>query len=177
MRYPGFSGHGVKCPILTTVVPRFSGDLIGCTIRGKWGPFGDLYLARKNLLCVWNKMFLGEIKFSQRRTRPVKFLWWCNASTWNIRNVWLARDDGHYYDVTSKCCGVTITTHWVEWTLSISEIRVFFCCFQELSGPKNTNGHPNKVWDKSKTTWAVGIAQLTHQSVRGGGKNPETVVS
>ena len=66
VRYPGFSGHGVKCPILTTVVPRFSSDLIGCTIRSKWGPFGDLYLARKNLLLVWNKLFLGEIKFSQR---------------------------------------------------------------------------------------------------------------
>ena len=59
VRYPGFSGHGVKCPILTTVVPGFSGDLICCTIRSKWGPFGDLYLARKNLLCVWNKLFLG----------------------------------------------------------------------------------------------------------------------
>ena len=37
-----------------------------------------------------------------------------------------------------------------------------------------TNGYPNKVWDKSKTTWAVGITQLTHHSVRGGGKNPST---
>ena len=45
LRYPGFSGHGVRCPILTTVVPRFSGHLIGCIIRSKWGPFGDLYLA------------------------------------------------------------------------------------------------------------------------------------
>ena len=26
----------------------------------------------------------------------------------------------------------------------------------------------------SETTWAVGIAQLTHHEVRGGGKNPET---
>ena len=53
VRYPGFSGHGVKCPILTTVVPGFSGDLIGCTIRSKWGPFGDLHLARKkSSLCV-----------------------------------------------------------------------------------------------------------------------------
>ena len=220
VRYPGFSGHGVKCPILTTVVPGFSGDLIGCTIRSKWGSFGDLYLARKNRLCVWNKLFLAEIKFSQRRTRPVKSLWWqivhmqkstnewkksnnflnngtcwntmvkpqtvryrlikyaskfwkysriwkmsldsilncftrykctviqkdfwinihewfgCNFPTWNIRNVWRARDDGHHYDVTSKCCGVTITTRLVEWTLSFSEINVFFCCFRELSGFK-----------------------------------------
>ena len=60
----------------------------------------------------------------------------CNFPTWNIHNVWHARDDGHHYDVTSKCCGVTITTRLVEWTLSISEINVFFCCFQELSGFK-----------------------------------------
>ena len=29
----------------------------------------------------------------------------------------------------------------------------------------------------SETTWAVGIAQLTHHSVRGGGKNPSTGVA
>ena len=65
------------------------------------------------------------------------------------------------------------TFSWVD-ALSISEIRVFFCCFQELSGFKNTNGYPNKMWDKSKTTRAVDIAQLTHHEVQGGGKNPET---
>ena len=26
----------------------------------------------------------------------------------------------------------------------------------------------------SETTWAVGIAQLTHHEVQGGGKNPDT---
>ena len=26
----------------------------------------------KNLICVWNKLFLSEITFSQRRTRPMK---------------------------------------------------------------------------------------------------------
>ena len=121
VRYQGFLGHGIKCPILTTVVPGFFGDLIGCTIRSKWGPFGYLYLARKNISCVWNKLFLVEIKLSQRRTRPVKYL---------------------------------------------------------LSGWKNTNGYPNKVWDKSKTTWAVGIVQLNSQlGPRWGGKNPSTPVS
>ena len=60
-----------------------------------------------------------------------------NFPTWNIRNVWRARDDGHHYDVTSKCCGVTITTRLVEWVLSIYEIRVFCCGFQELSVSKN----------------------------------------
>ena len=28
------------------------------------------------------------------------------------------------------------------------------------------------MWDESKTTLVVGIAQLSHHSVRGGGKNP-----
>ena len=32
---------------------------------------------------------------------------------------------------------------------------------------KNTDDFANKVWDQSETTWAVGIAQLTHHSVRG----------
>ena len=88
VRYPGFSGHGVKCPILTTVAPGFSGDLIGCTIRSKWGSFGDLYLARKNLLCVWNKLFLAEIQISQRRTRPVKSLWWQIVHMQESTNEW-----------------------------------------------------------------------------------------
>ena len=95
----------------------------------------------------------------------------CNFPTWSIRNVWRARDDGHHYDVTRKCYSVTIATRLVEWMLSISEINVFSCCFQELSGLKNTNGYPNKVWDKSKTTWAAGIAQLTLHLVHGGDKN------
>ena len=30
------------------------------------------------------------------------------------------------------------------------------------------------IWYYSETTWAVGIAQLTHHEVQGGGKNPET---
>ena len=99
---------------------------------------------------------------------------WVQFSNMNICNVWRARDDGHHYDVTSKCCGVTITTRLVEWTLSISEVNVFFCCFQKLSGLKNTSCYPTKVWDKSKTTWEVGIAQLTHHPVRGGGKIMDT---
>ena len=88
VRYPGFSGHGVKCPILTTVVQGFSGDLIGCTIRSKWGPFGDLCLARKIFFCVWNKLFLGEIKFSLRRTSPVESLWWQIVPVQESTNEW-----------------------------------------------------------------------------------------
>ena len=203
--------------------PRWFQDFpaiwLAVPFRANGAHLGICTLPEKNLLCVWNKLFLGEIKISQRRTRPVKSWGWqvvpmqestnewknltnvlngtcgntmvkpqtvryrlikwtskfwkysriwkisldsilncfnmykciviqkdswinihewfgCNFPTWNIRNVWRARDDGHHYDVTSKYCGVTITTRLVEWTLSISEIRVFFCCFQELSGFK-----------------------------------------
>ena len=44
----------------------------------------------------------------------------CDFPTCNIRNVWRAHDDGHHYDVTSKCCGVTITTRLVEWVRCLS---------------------------------------------------------
>ena len=197
MRYPGFSGRAVKCPILTTVVQGFPVISLAVQFGANGAHFRDLYLARKYLLCVWNTLLLGETKFSRiwkisldsilncftmykciviQNDSWINIHEWfgCNFPTWNIRNVWRARDDGHHYDVTSKCCGVTITTGLVEWTLSISKINVFFCCFRELSDLKNTNGFPNKVWNKSKTTWAVGIAQLTHHSVRGGGKTPST---
>ena len=40
------------------------------------GPIWGSVPCQKNLFCVWNKLFLGEIKFSQRRTRHVKSLWW-----------------------------------------------------------------------------------------------------
>ena len=55
--------HEVQCLIQTTVVQVFSGDLIGCSIRSKWGPFGDLllanrkYLFARNKLCELNKVF------------------------------------------------------------------------------------------------------------------------
>ena len=42
-------------------------------------------------------------------------------------------------------------------------------------GPKEENCY--EYWKRifySETTWAGGIAQLTHHEVRGGGKNPET---
>ena len=38
--------------------------------------------------------------------------------------------------------------------------------------------HQSITWTStdyySETTWAVGIAQLTHHEIQGGGKNPET---
>ena len=70
----------------------------------------------------------------------------CNFPTRNIRNGWRARGDGHFHNVTSKCCGVTITTTLVEWTLSFSEIKVLFGSFQaKCQTSKKTNDHANKV--------------------------------
>ena len=93
-------------------------------------------------------MYSNSKGFLDQYTRVV----WVQFSNMKYSQCLAAPDDGHHYDVTSKCCGVTITTRLVEWTLSISEINVFFCYFQEVSGLKNANGY----------------------SVRGGGKNPET---
>ena len=42
---------------------------------------------------------------------------------------------------------MTLSRHWFSWYLGT---------------------------EYSETTWAVGIAQLTHHEVQGGGKNPET---
>ena len=39
---------------------------------------------------------------------------------------------------------------------------------------KEFRGACMKMGWYSKTAWAVGIAQLTHHEVQGGGKNPET---
>ena len=76
VRYPGFSGHGIKCPILTTVVPGFPAIWLAVPIGANGAHLGICILPeKKNLFCVWNKLFLDEIFFSQRKTRPVKSLW------------------------------------------------------------------------------------------------------
>ena len=43
---------------------------------------------QKNLLCVRNKLFLGEIKFSQRRTHPVKSSRWQIVPMQESTNEW-----------------------------------------------------------------------------------------
>ena len=78
---------------------------------------------------------------------------------------------GHHDDVTNKCCSVTIPTSLVEWTLSLSEINVYSCSFQELSGFKNTNDYANSVgWKQNdmggrhsrpQTRPSQGFPQLT----------------
>ena len=53
------------------------------------GPiWGSVPCQKKNLLCVWNKLFLGEIKVSQGRTRPVKSLWWQIVPMQESANEW-----------------------------------------------------------------------------------------
>ena len=45
-------------------------------------------LPEQNIFFVWNKLFLREIKFSQRRTRPVKSLWWQIVPMQESTNEW-----------------------------------------------------------------------------------------
>ena len=53
------------------------------------GPiWGSVPSQKKNIFCVWNKLFPGEIKFSQRRTRPVKSLWWQIVPMQESTNEW-----------------------------------------------------------------------------------------
>ena len=49
-----------------------------------------------------------------------------------------------------------------------------FGLFKTVQTLKNTKDYETKVWDKSKTTWAVGIEQLTPHSGHGWGKSPST---
>ena len=88
VRYPGFWGHGVKCPILTTVVPGFPAIWLAVPFGANGAHLGICTLPEKNLFCVWNKLFLGEIKFSQSRTRPVKSLWWQIVPMQESTNGW-----------------------------------------------------------------------------------------
>ena len=48
---------------------------------------GICTLPEKNY-CVWNKLFLGEIKFSQRGTHPGKSLWWQIVPMQESTNEW-----------------------------------------------------------------------------------------
>ena len=88
VRYPGFWGHGVKCPILTTVVPGFPAIWLAVPFGANGAHLGICTLPEKNIFCVWNKLFLGEIKFSQGRTRPVKSLWWQIVPMQESTNEW-----------------------------------------------------------------------------------------
>ena len=88
-----------------------------------------------------------------------------NFQRQNVRNLWRARGDGHRYDITSKSCGVIITTVLVEWTLTFSEIIVVFYYFDEFKASnKIKQNYTYKVWDKRKTTWTVGNALLNPEN-------------
>ena len=88
VRYPGFWGHGVKCPILTTVVPGFPAIWLAVPLGANGAHLGICTLPEKNIFCVWNKLFLGEIKFSQSRSRPGKSLWWQIVPMQESTNEW-----------------------------------------------------------------------------------------
>ena len=94
----GFRAPGVKCPTLTTVVPGFPAIWLGVPFGASGAHLGICTLPEKNLRCVWNKLFLGEIKFSQRRTLPVKSLWWqivpMQESTNELKNLTFFLNNG-----------------------------------------------------------------------------------
>ena len=105
--YPGFSGHGIKCPILTTVVPGFSGDLIDCTIRSKWDPFGDLYLARNIIFCLWNKLFLSEKSFFPKENSSCEVFMVTNCPYAGI-NKWMEKSNNFWNNGKTSNSGVLI---------------------------------------------------------------------
>ena len=75
----------------------------------------------------FKKMFDSILKvFTGYKCLVIKYDCWINIHKcfWccfqhKIFVMFGARGDGHHYDVTSKYCGVTITTCLVEWTLSV----------------------------------------------------------
>ena len=60
VRYPGFSGHGIKCPILTTVVPGFPAIWLAVPFGANGAHLGICTLQEKILFvceisCFWVK--------------------------------------------------------------------------------------------------------------------------
>ena len=83
----------------------------------------------------------------------------CNVPRWNIHNVYHAHGNGHHYDVTSEYCSVAIMTSWPIIDVLGDKWRSFL--LWKLSSFQKWH----KIKCLSKTTWAVGIAQLAHHSV------------
>ena len=50
----------------------------------------------------------------------------CNFQRQNIHNFWHTHGDRHHYNVTSKCCGITIMRSSVQWMLTFLEINAVF---------------------------------------------------
>ena len=71
--------------------PRWFQDFPAIWLAVRFGAngahLGICTLPEKNN-CVWNKLFLCEIKFSQRGTRPGKSLWWQIVPMQESTNEW-----------------------------------------------------------------------------------------
>ena len=74
---------------------------------------------------------------------------------------------GHWWIILTKglLCKAFMFPLLLAWTICWIN-----CQFARALGHYDT--HNVRLY--SEMTWAVGIAQLTHNEVRGGGKNPET---
>ena len=88
VRYPGFRAMGLSVQYWPRWFQDFPAIWLAVPLGANGAHLGICTLPEKNLLCVWNKLFLGEIKLSQRRTRPVKSLWWQNVPMQESTNEW-----------------------------------------------------------------------------------------
>ena len=84
--YPGLSGLSVQ------YWPRWFQDFpaiwLAVSLAANGVHLGIYTLPEKCLFYVWNNLFRGEIKFSQRRTSPMKSLWWQIVPMQESTNEW-----------------------------------------------------------------------------------------
>ena len=102
-----------------------------------------------------------------------------------MQEITMTSSNGNIFRVTGLLCG----HRWIPQKSGTQSFDVFFDPHldQQLSEQwrrwwfetplcslwRQCNGFEG-ISSYSETTWAVGIAQLTHHEVQGGGKNPET---
>ena len=75
VRYPGFQAMGLNVQYWPRWFQDYPAIWLAVPFGANGSHLGICTSPERNPLCVWNKLFLGEIKSSQRRTRPVKSLW------------------------------------------------------------------------------------------------------
>ena len=80
---------------------------------------------------------------------------------------WYKRQEQHFwqYAVLHLCQSYGNESLYLEWNF----VKI---CPQKSTRQQVRSGSVSVFY--SETTWTVGIAQLTHHEVQGGGKNPET---
>ena len=77
----------------------------------------------------------------------------------------LRRHRAHYNVIVMFCLRLNKASAHEKWRY-VCKVSYQWLC--------SCSGAPFTSMGYSKTTWAVGVAQLTHHEVQGGGKTPET---